>query len=212
MLVDLKRTVAYICPVCSNISSKRISVFNFSGTDRVRLICPTHGCHEDCIKITPKNGKYKIDIECPLCGDTHSYTASYDSFWHKQLLSYKCPAAGIDIFFAGGRREVEKAMEDSSETYAEAVSDLMFSDTGFDIDPWGLNDEYSILFEIIDRLNSLDASHKLSCSCGSRDIEISAATAKVTLKCTRCGRSKVIEATDDVLTKLLNTSQVIIGE
>ena len=100
VLVDLKRIVAYICPFCSNMSSKSLSIFNFSGKDKVQLICPTHGCHETCVTIAEKHDKYKFDIECPICGDNHSYTTTKENFWNKPLLTYKCPVAGIDVFFA----------------------------------------------------------------------------------------------------------------
>lgn len=98
VLVDLKRIVAYICPFCSNMSSKSLSIFNFSGKDKVQLICPTHGCHETCVTIAEKHDKYKFDIECPICGDNHSYTTTKENFWNKPLLTYKCPVAGIDVF------------------------------------------------------------------------------------------------------------------
>ena len=80
VLVDLKRIVAYICPFCSNMSSKSLSIFNFSGKDKVQLICPTHGCHETCVTIAEKHDKYKFDIECPICGDNHSYTTTKENF------------------------------------------------------------------------------------------------------------------------------------
>lgn len=211
MLVDLKRTVAYICPMCSNISSKRVSVFDFSGKDKLRLICPTHGCHEECAVLTAKGEKYNISIECPLCGEKHSYTSSQGNFWHKSLLSYKCPAAGMDIFFAGGSREVQKAIEDSSETYSDTVSDSI-SGIFNDIDNWEFSDDYSILFEIIDRLNILNNNHRLSCCCGSDSIETIADGNSVILRCKECKRMKVIDSGSETLARLLNTTQIIIED
>lgn len=200
MLVDLKRTVAYICPVCSNISSKYISVFNFSGTPKVRLICPTHGCHEECVTITPKNGKYKFDIECPLCGGTHSHSINAESFWHKKILTYKCPAAGMDIFFSGERREVERMLEDNSDIYSDIVDDFDDDET-----------EFNILFAIIEQLHKLSDEHLISCSCGSENISMNVMSGSVILACPRCGRSTVIESSEENLTRLLNTNQVVLG-
>ena len=76
MVVEMKRTVAYICPVCSNISSKYVTIFDFSGAGKATFVCPTHGCREKCVTISVKGAGYKINVECPLCGGNHSYTSS----------------------------------------------------------------------------------------------------------------------------------------
>lgn len=208
MLVDLKRTVAFICPMCSRISSKRISIFDFSGDDKVNLICPTPNCHEHCATIATKGQKYNISIECPLCGDKHSYAIKRDHFWHKHLIAYKCPAAGMNVFFAGDRVDVEKAVDDSANTYSDTLSDWSDIDT---IDEGG-EDDYSLIYEIVDRIRSLSNAHKLSCRCGSIDIDIGVATGGIMLQCKRCRRNKVIELSEDTLTRLLNTTQIIIGD
>lgn len=202
MLVDLKKMVAYICPVCSNISSKFVSVFNFSGRDKISLICPTHGCHEVCVNITAKGAKYKIAVECPLCGANHSYTISQDSFWHKKLMTYKCPAAGMDIFFTGERREIEKTLDENSDVYSDIIDD-------FEIDG---DNEFGLLFSIIEQLHKLRSQRQIACVCGGEDTEINIVNGNIILSCTRCGRSKVIEATEEILARLLNSSRIIIGE
>lgn len=200
MLVDLKRIVAYICPLCSNISSKSLSIFRFSGKDKVSLICPTHGCHENCVYISPKSDKYKIDIECPLCGETHSYTITKESFWNKPLITYKCPAAGIDIFFAGKRREVEKVLDENSDLYTDIMDDLDEEDLSF-----------NLLYAMIEKLHSLKDSHSISCMCGSEDTEMNIINGNIMLTCRNCGKSKLIESTEENLTRLLNAHAIIIG-
>lgn len=203
MLVDLKRIAAYICPFCSNISSKSLSIFNFSGADKVQLICPTHGCHETCVYITPKRKKYKLDILCPLCGETHSYTVSAEGFWHKPLIAYKCPGAGMDIFFVGEKTEVERALEENSDIYSDVIDDM---DDGLD------NSIFNLLYAIIERLHILKDAHKLSCSCGSENIELNVINGNILLTCMRCHRTRVIETTEDNLIHLLNAKAIIIGD
>ena len=124
VLVDLKRIVAYICPFCSNMSSKSLSIFNFSGKDKVQLICPTHGCHETCVTIAEKHDKYKFDIECPICGDNHSYTTTKENFWNKPLLTYKCPVAGIDVFFAGEKDLVENMLNENTDMFSDILDEF----------------------------------------------------------------------------------------
>ena len=203
VLVDLKRMVAYICPFCSNISSKFLSIFNFSGAEKVQLICPTHGCHETCVYITPKNAKYKLDIECPLCGETHSYTISKEHFWHKPIITYKCPVAGIDIFFAGEKREVERVLNESSDVYSDVID-------GFDEDEE--DESFNLLYSIIERLHNLQDNHNISCVCGNDDIELNVVNGNIIVTCARCRKSKVIETSEETLMRLLNAHAIVIGD
>ncbi len=203
MLVDLKRTVAYICPFCSNISSRVLSVFNFSGTDRIQLICPTHNCHEVCVNITQKSDRYKIDVECPLCGERHTYSISRDSFWHKKIITYKCPAAGIDIFFAGGEKDVEKKLCESTELYPEALEELYEEDE---------DESFNLLYMIIERLHKLKDRRRISCVCGHEDVDFNIINGNIILTCARCKKSKLIETSEETLTRLLNAHAIIIGD
>lgn len=202
MLVELKRMVSYICPFCSNISSKYLSIFNFSGVENVQLICPTHGCHETCVHITQKNSKYKLDVECPLCGEKHSYYISKEHFWNKNLITYKCPVAGIDIFFAGKKDEVEKILEDNSDVYSDVIDD-MDDDTD--------NVSFDLLYAIIERLHNLMENHDVSCLCGSEDIEMNIVNGNIILSCKKCKKTKVIEPREDNLTRILNTRTIVLG-
>ncbi len=203
MLVDLKRIVAYICPFCSNISSKALSIFNFSGRDKVQLICPTHGCHETCVYITKKNSKYKLDIECPLCGETHSYTVSAENFWNKPLLTYKCPAAGIDVFFAGERSRVERALDEKSDVYSDIIDE--FDDEDDEL-------SFNLLYAIIERLNYLIENGHVSCVCGNTKPEFEIIDESIALKCVKCKRSKLIEISEESLAVLLSTTSIVIGK
>ena len=203
MLVDLKRIVAYICPFCSNISSKSLSVFNFSGTEKVQLICPTHGCHETCVYIAEKNSKYKIDIECPLCGETHSYRISKEHFWHKPLITYKCPVAGIAVFFAGERHQVELTLDENSDFYSDIIDDF---------DDNSSNKTFNMLYSIIERLHVLKDSRNLSCVCGSNEIELNVINGNIVLTCSQCKKSTILECSEKNLTKILNSHSMIIGD
>lgn len=200
MLVDLKRIVAYICPLCSNISSKSLSIFRFSGNDKVHLMCPTHGCHETCVYISQRGNKYKLDIECPLCGETHSYTISKDSFWNKPIITYKCPVAGIDIFFAGEHHEVERILDENSELYSDVMDDFDDDDLSF-----------NLLYAMIEKIHSLKDANNVSCMCGCEDTEMNIISGNIMLTCKNCGKSKLIEATEENLTRLLNAHAIIIG-
>ena len=123
MLLDYKRVVAYICPFCSNLSTRKLSLFNFSGGTDVKLICPVNGCHEECASIHQGKNKYRIDIECPLCGETHTHTIKPVSFWNKRLVTYKCPETNVDIFYIGEHDAVEDAIMQNASVYDDPDDD-----------------------------------------------------------------------------------------
>lgn len=201
MLINLKRIVAYICPFCSNISSKALTVFNFSGRDNIKLICPTHNCHEVCVRISYKNSKYKFEIECPLCGEKHTYTISKENFWNKPLITHKCPATGIDIFFAGEQKYVEEILDENSEVYSDVVDNL-FDD---------VEQTFSILYAIIERLHELMKKDLVSCVCGNDDVDLNIINDNIVITCKKCNKSKMIEANEETLIRLLNAHAVVIG-
>ena len=183
VLVDLKRIVAYICPFCSNMSSKSLSIFNFSGKE--------------------KHDKYKFDIECPICGDNHSYTTTKENFWNKPLLTYKCPVAGIDVFFAGEKDLVENMLNENTDMFSDILDE--FDDDDSDI-------SFNLIYSIIERLHALQESHNISCACGSEDIELNIINGNIILTCLQCKKSKAIETTEENLTRLLNAKAIIIGK
>ena len=201
MVVELKRTVAYICPVCSNISSRYMTIFDFSGAGKASLICPTHGCRERCVTITVKGAGYKLNVECPLCGGNHSYTSSRSGFWKKKLITYKCPAAGIDIFFAGNEKEIERTLEDSNDIYSDVIDEYDAEDDSI----------FNILFSIIERLNKLMSAHRIGCVCGGETAAVNVKGGNIVISCPRCDRSKTIAATEENLTRVLNAERIIIG-
>lgn len=205
VLVDLKRIVAYICPFCSNISSKSLSIFNFSGADKIQLICPTHGCHETCVYISQKNHKYRLDITCPLCGEKHTYSISKENFWNKKLFTYKCPAAGIDIFFAGEKREVEKILDENADMYSDMIDDI--DNIGDDAE----DSAFNILYAIIERLHILKDNNEISCVCGEGNIDLNVVEGNIILSCPHCNKSRMLETSEDTLIQLLNTNAIVVG-
>lgn len=199
MLIDLKASMAYICPFCSDVTTRNINIFKFSGSDSVNFRCSHAGCRTDCISVRKKNSKYIVNIDCPICGDKHSFTLSVDRFWSKKLLTLSCPVSGMEIFFLGGKKDVKDALEKKTDELADFIGDE------FDFD------EPEILYNIILRVNELAAKNQLSCVCGNEHIEFSMLGDKIALLCPRCGRNKIIEASEENLEQLLKANSLIIS-
>ncbi len=110
----ISRYIAYICPLCMQINMKNINIFEFSSHSPLELLCDVDECFEECVYIFRSKDKFKIEIECPVCGEAHSFNISSSGFIFKDLLTFKCPESNIDIFFIGDKNSVEKAVWEES--------------------------------------------------------------------------------------------------
>ena len=200
MIVKYERTAAYVCPFCSNLTKRQIGAFDLSLRDRTPLRCSTPGCREECAKISYKKDKYKITVECPVCGDAHAFAAQRVKFWNKRLLTYKCPISGIDIIFFGEEDAVGKAIAEHTPEFADIIPD--YDDN---------SEESEMLYEILDCVHELRDNDLISCVCRSHNISIQIINNCVVLVCERCGRVRVIETNEHNLAMLLNAEAIVIG-
>ena len=201
MIIKYERTGSYICPFCSNTARKTITPFDFSGNEKIRFFCPTKGCNEKCVSISYKNKKYRFDIECPICNETHSYTITKSKFWNGSVLSYKCPVSDIDMFFWGNYKDIDNAYIKINEDYNNILSD------------YNINADLSyLLYEMLDCAEELNTENKVYCTCGNHNILIQIVNNSLTLTCEDCNKVRVIEINEDNLTMLLNAEAIIIGK
>ncbi|MCD8391464.1 MAG: hypothetical protein LUD03_06460 [Firmicutes bacterium] len=199
MIIEYKRSSAFICPFCSEVTTKNITPFNFSGNNMIRYICSTKGCREECGRTISKNGKYVTDVECPICGALHSYTTKYNNFWHNANIIYRCPNSDVSVFFIGNNENIKVYPEKMLKEYTETFE--LFDDTS-EISP--------ILPDMIDCLNQLNKCKKISCVCGSKNILYTADGGDIILACRKCRRQRTIEINETNLAMLLNAEAITI--
>lgn len=200
MVIDYNRTAAYVCPFCSAISEHPLNVFDFSG-GQVKLPCSARGCGEHCVTIVPRGKKYRIDAECPVCMETHSFYVPSEKLWAARALACSCPESGIGIFFIGEQNAVEQKLRESVEEY-----NRLFGEYGGDPE----DDEHLILDGIADRLNVLLLDRSVKCTCGSRDISLAIRGGFVTAVCKSCGRTMSMPADEHTLMQLMNIKTFVI--
>lgn len=201
MIIKYERTGAYICPFCSNPAKKTITPFNFSEKDKLELLCPTKGCKEKCVSITYKNKKYRFDIECPICSETHSYTLTKQKFWNGNVLSYQCPVSNINMFFWGNDKDVDLAAMENNDEYNDVLT------------AYGINtDSPDLLFEMVECVEELNNMNNIYCTCGNYNVSVQIINNSITLLCNDCKKVRVIEINEDNLAMLLNAEAIIIGK
>lgn len=192
MIKELKKSIGYICPGCSAISVCEKNPFDFSGA----VTCPE--CGNECISILPKQNSYIVHIDCPVCDDTHTFTLRKAAFWQSKRSILTCPETGLGIFFSGDRKSVEKGLYDQEQMIEEVQEEF------------GIENELSLIFDTVNRINELAKSGNVFCTCGSTAISIEIDNDNVLLTCRTCGRKKNIPITETGLDSLLLTSAIVL--
>ena len=191
MIENLTKTIAYICPYCSGVTQKQIGVFRFSGDRTTELLCSDESCTEPCVTVSPLNDKYKITVDCPVCGEMHTYKISKPAFWNEDIFTFQCPNSGIDIFFFGTKPLVTKAV-DENNAVLEGIADSYGE----------IPEDLKIILGIIDDLHKLLSREHISCKCGCKAIIPKIDDNNIALVCPDCGNKLVLPATPAVVEML----------
>ena len=193
MTIRYERTIAYICPKCTEISVSYINIFTFSGNPSLKLHCDDDTCKTPCVSIHLSKDKYVIDISCPICGENHRHTISKTAFWNKDLISFACPnTIDADIIFIGEDASVLKACD---ELYAEHDDDLP--------------DEY-VLYELVEHINNMIYNNKIHCKCGSHTILPTLEDDALTLICDNCDSKISFNLTQSDVFEILKSHELFI--
>lgn len=214
MLIDLNRYAAAICPECSNAALTPVSPFDVSVNHTLPITCISKACDTKLVTIAFKNKKYKITLECPFCGDTHSFTVTPNKMWRPDLLTLFCPTTGFPVFFFGEQEKVREGLERGFagiEQLLKSTLDEVYSINDLINEDDFEYDEDDILYDILDELYELQCGNSLSCICGSEHISITPVDGSVLLSCKRCRRSKRLDIDDKTLAMIINASAIIIG-
>lgn len=191
MIIDYSSTAAYICPECSGVTAANIDVFGFSAR-KAFFRCSDAKCGANCVSARRKNLKYIFEIRCPICGETHSFPISADSFWKKDLLTFLCPVSDTEIFFKGKIEDIKQALDDLAAR--NNISD----------------EKESLLYDMLEEIYMLDAENAISCSCGNKHIDISTPNGAIALLCPKCGAVKIIDVSTKNYRELCSADSIII--
>lgn len=203
MVLDFNRVAAYICPFCSMISQHTVGIFDFSGNTPLELSCAEKNCNEPCVSIIPGNKKYRIEIECPICMEQHSFFVPENRLWKKNLITFQCPESGIDIFFFGKPDEVNAKVEENIMTYHDLFSEYEnYAEQ---------NPIYETIgFKIARRLSELLQQHALHCKCGSEKILVETTEDGMMTMCADCGHNSFLRFDEKTLKKLTEAKSFVL--
>lgn len=194
MIENVNRFIAYICPECNEISDGYINVFDFSGNKSLHLTCTDKHCLHEAGVISVKGDKMKLTLNCPVCSETHSYTISKSVFWSESLITFNCANASVTIFFAGDKKSVLEAVEESEKFFEEDEIDIEL-----------LSDEIKAIFETLDILHGVLEEKRMICRCGSRNLYPSVSNDRLFIECEDCKKKYPINPTRKLMDLLISS-------
>ena len=182
---------AYRCPECGDSVLSLLGQFTLSG-DLLRLRC---SCKKSAADIRAERGQnVHLDVPCPICRKSHSYTVAPSLLLEKELFTLGCPySPDITTAMMGEREALDKAIEAESEKLATLLG-AFESETLRDIQPQDMNDDEILpdpaVYDIIRFLvRELEADGQISCPCGRGSYDFRFTDEGIQVFCPDCGAS-----------------------
>lgn len=199
MIKEYKKNLGFVCPSCSSIVTKDVTIFDLPEKGKTDITCSgSLSCGSVCFTVHSKKDKYTISMDCAACGENHMFSVRKATFWQSDFFVLNCPETGIGVLFIGDENKVRKAIDEQEKS-------IMESDN-----PPIMPRELTRLFESIEHISLLAKQKKVYCKCGSHEIDIELYDEKIDLKCRSCGHSKQIPTDTESLKQLLNTSAIVL--
>ena len=91
----------------------------------------------------------------------------------------------MELGFLGAETDVKKVVEKHQYDIEALIKEM------------GLDDYFNnplVVYELINHIHDMAENKKISCECGSLDINAGLSSDKIELTCKKCGRSRFLEA------------------
>ena len=186
MVINFKRTVAYMCPSCGEMTFADFSLFELSGERGISVSC---GCQKSQLKIFPKTKEqYVLSLRCLLCDELHEYPVSLQDLLKKSCMDFACPQVLIGLAFVGKSDAVSSRVKENTEYINEIVSTCGLSHTGKN----GVT-----MLKALDKIQQLSDDSNLFCECGSNIIDVDVLEDEIILECCMC-KNRVSFMVDEI--------------
>lgn len=108
--MNKKTAISYMCPACNDFSVFNINIFDFSGSRKKVYKCKCQDSEITVVKNSTKS--FKIEFECPVCNEKHSYVVPQNQFWSDDAFTFSCPFYEANILYVGNREKLEERVQD----------------------------------------------------------------------------------------------------
>lgn len=209
MIKNYERRITYVCPSCGRTITRSISPFLFSGRKAITVLCPV--CMFPCFTLRDMGKRYKMEIQCIICGEAHKHEFRKPDLWNNPLLTTKCENTDVDYCFIGDKDKIRSAFEKAQADIAQLQHE---GEEYFDdYTPNDGNEAVGALIAAIcESLHILAEDNALSCRCGSKKINITVIDDNIYVHCSSCGNTKQFKPTDDFLDVLYQMESFIFNK
>jgi len=192
-LIPTNSTIAIRCAACGELEFHTLSLFDFAGTNLLKLEC---SCGKSVLQISTKDRKkFCWQIECPICETKHLLYLSRKQIWSDAALSIFCEENGVEIGYVGPNQKVLECVERDDRSISDMAEELGYAD---------YFDNPDIMYEVLDRLYEIAESGQLKCNCGNNDIAIEIFPDYLELRCECCKSYAVIMAATEQDLEIIN--------
>lgn len=201
MIIDLNRTVAYVCPGCGEVAFGEFSLFELSGGRGVSVSCD---CGKSSLNISTKNGTtYTVSVKCQVCEKEHFYAVSLSDLLHKHFLDFLCPELLMGLAFIGDKDNVEHAVSENEKYIKEILTTCGIEHAG--------KNGISIL-KALDKIQLLSDDGGVVCECGSDLIDLDVLENGIVLECCKCGATAFFTADDIRKENFSDITEILISK
>ena len=171
---QVKRTLAYLCPVCRQSVAVERTIFQLAASAN-ELPCP---CGKSSLRVEMMGDRVRLTVPCLFCGRDHTVVCSANAFFHQKLLGFSCAASGLDCCYVGEEGAVFAALK-----RLEAAADKLEARGG---EKGAFLDEV-VMDEVLSELRDIARRDGISCTCGSHRWKLQVNYSSVDLFCADCG-------------------------
>lgn len=196
MLLHTESMAAIKCPECGKPNFGSFSLFSIKKFP-FKLHCE---CGTELLTIgTRDKHHFWLDYECYLCEDRHYAFLGRSQLFGQKAEPFFCEEIGIAVGYVGPEQKVKKAIKLHDRSLEEMAKELGFND--YFINP-------QVMYRILEHLYNLAEQGELTCSCGSRSIEIEIYPDYLELKCEKCSAGRTIVGENERDLEVLNTKHL----
>lgn len=180
--------IAYRCDECGGTVRTVVGALALSG-DMLKLKCDCGGSELTINKTS--DGKYRFTVPCVFCDSPHTFVISRKTLMLRELFTFPCPYAGMDILFIGDEKQVDEAIEKSDDELSELLGEQSFDDIKKPEDEeWG---DAHLQDLILFSLGELAEDDAIKCDCpDGGDFVVTPHPDRVEIACKKCGCKREI--------------------
>ncbi|GAB6137275.1 hypothetical protein [Halanaerobaculum tunisiense] len=201
MLIEYQTTLAWRCPRCSKLELEQVNIFDFSGTDKLKLDCD---CGETKLLIIKEGSNFRLKYPCIFCDTQHSQFYNATEFWFGDVESISCSTNQTALGYFGPEDRLEELVREEEEYLEQMMDKLEFEDCF---------DSPQIMLAAVNELHDIAMESGLVCQCGSQEIDIEMLAGEIELICQECeGVTKIQAQTEEDLASLRKLKKIKILE